>query len=263
MAALPQSNPSPNWSPQAVAMVAQAKVLSGNKLEQLVVRLQRHSGRTKEACWRFVIQYGLKDRVDHRRWTEEELDIVRTELVKYTVEEVARKLQRSPKAIRSALMRNHLSVRDIRCDLFSLESLSAALHVRKSEIINWIDNDWLPATVSNRGGRHFYTITPEGLTHLYKHHQRDLLKRGISNLVLFEAYLQYCHSPKHTVGEQLLEVRRDKRERNAFAAAQLLAADEGDEDIPVEDRDEDNEPEYLLERKADRYARHVSGLQDE
>jgi hypothetical protein len=33
------------------------------------------------------------------------------------------------------------------------------------------------------------------------------------------AYVQYCHSPKHTVGEQLLEVRRDKRERTAFSAA--------------------------------------------
>jgi hypothetical protein len=42
-----------------MAMAAQAKVLSGSKLEQLVVRLQRHSGRPKEACWRFIIQYGI------------------------------------------------------------------------------------------------------------------------------------------------------------------------------------------------------------
>lgn len=48
-------------------MAAQAKVLSGDKLEQLVVRLQRHSGRSKETCWRFIIQYGIKRKVDHRR----------------------------------------------------------------------------------------------------------------------------------------------------------------------------------------------------
>ena len=47
-----------------MAMAAQAKVLSGNKLEQLVVRLQRHSGRPKEACWRFIIQHGIKGTVD-------------------------------------------------------------------------------------------------------------------------------------------------------------------------------------------------------
>ena len=54
---------------------------------------------------------------------------------------------------------------------------------------------------------------------LYKQHHGDVLKRGIPNQALFEAYVQYCFSPKHTVGEQLLDVRRDKRERAAYAAA--------------------------------------------
>ena len=35
------------------------------------------------------------------------------------------------------------------------------------------------------------------------------------NLAVFEAYVEYCLSPKHTVGKQLLDVRRDKRERAA------------------------------------------------
>jgi hypothetical protein len=39
---------------------------------------------------------------------------------------------------------------------------------------------------------------------LYKQHHADVLKRGIPNQALFEAYVQYCFSPKHTVGEQLL-----------------------------------------------------------
>lgn len=202
-----------------MAMAAQAKVLSGSKLEQLVVRLQRHSGRPKEACWRFLIQYGIKGVVDHRRWTDSEFDLVREELVRRTVEEVAQKLKRSPNAIRSVLRRNHLSVREIRCDLFSLESLASALHVRKAEVVFWIEQGWLPATITDRGKRRSYTITPDALIHLYKQHQFDLLKRGMSNLSLFEAYVQYCYSPKHTVGEQLLDVRRDKRERTAFAAA--------------------------------------------
>jgi hypothetical protein len=223
MATLPKMPPvrSQEWSAEAMAMAAQAKVLSGNKLEQLVVRLQRHSGRSKEACWRFLIQYGIKGAVDHRRWT---------------VEEVAQKVKRTPNAIRSALRRNHLSVREIRCDLFSLESLASALHVRKAEVVFWIEQGWLPATITDRGKRRSYAITPEALIHLYKQHQLDLLKRGMSNLSLFEAYVQYCYSPKHTVGEQLLDVRRDKRERAAYAVAtgdtvaQEDEADGGDED---------------------------------
>lgn len=71
----------------------QAKVLSGNKLEQLVVRLQRNTGRTKEACWRFVIQCGLKGHEEHRRWSTPEIEFVREALVKDSVEKVAKKLK--------------------------------------------------------------------------------------------------------------------------------------------------------------------------
>lgn len=205
------------WSKEAYAMAAQAKVLSGNKLESLVVRIQRHTGRSKEACWRFVIQYGIKNKVDHRRWTDSEIETVREELVKRSVEEVAKKLNRTPRAVRNMLRRNDLSVRDIRCDLFSVESLAMALHVRKAEVVAWIERGWLEASVRDATKRRSYIITPEALNRLYKEHQRDLLKRGMRNLSLFEAYLQYCYSPKHTVGEQLLDVRRDKRERAAFA----------------------------------------------
>lgn len=208
---------SASWSKEAFAMAAQAKILSGAKLEQLVVRLQRHSGRSRETCWRFIIQHGIKGRVDHRRWTEEELDLVREELVKRPITEIAKKLNRTPDAIRSALKRQHLSIRKIRCDLFSIESLSAALHIGKREILFWINEKWLPAAMGGTPQRPTYTITPEALLYLYKHHHHDLLKRGIANQSLFEAYVQYCYSPKHTVGEQLLNVRRDKRERAAFS----------------------------------------------
>jgi hypothetical protein len=220
MATLPKlPERSPEWSAEAMAMAAQAKVLSGSKLEQLVVRLQRHSGRPKEACWRFIIQYGIKGQQDHRRWTETEFEIVREELVKRSIEEVGRKVNRTPKAIRNMLNRSDLSLREIRCDLFSVESLAIALRVRKAEIVFWIDQGWLQASIACRGKRRSYTITPEALMSLYKQHHADVLKRGIPNQTLFEAYVQYCFAPKHTVGEQLLEVRRDKRERAAYAAA--------------------------------------------
>jgi hypothetical protein len=221
-----------------MAMAAQAKVLSGNKLEQLVVRLQRHTGRPKEACWRLIIQHGIKGRKDHQRWTESELEIVREELVKGSIEEVAKKIDRTPKAIRNMLRRNRLSLRDIRCDLFSVESLASVLHVRKAEVVFWIEQNWLQASVSDQGKRRFYIITPESLKDLYRHHHGDLMKRGIRNQSLFEAYVEYCFAPKHTVGEQLLDVRRDKRERNAFAVSGQ-GADGLDEE--EEDGDENDE----------------------
>lgn len=242
MATLPKlPERSPEWSAEAMAMAAQAKVLSGSKLEQLVVRLQRHSGRPKEACWRFIIQRGLKVQQDHRRWTETEFEIVREELVKRSIEEVARKVNRTPKAIRNMLKRNHLSLREIRCDLFSVESLASAFRVRKAEVIFWIEQGWLQASIAGHGKRRSYTITPEALMSLYKNHHADVLKRGIPNQALFEAYVQYCFAPKHTVGEQLLDVRRDKRERAAYAAAvrDKTSGDEEEEEGDEDDQDDD------------------------
>jgi hypothetical protein len=231
----------PRWGPEAMSLVAHAKVLSGNKLEQLVVRLQRHSGRPKQECWRFVIQHGLKTGVDHRRWTEEEIEYVREALVKLTIEEIAKKLKRTPGAVRSMLVRNHLEIREIRCDRFSLESLAHALRVRTDEVREWIDQGWLQATISAEGKRRSYIIMPEALAAMYKNHLPKILERGARSQTLFEAYLQYCYSPKHTVGEQLLDVRRDKRERAAFAAL-----NETDHDNEQDDDDEPDESSFRL-----------------
>jgi hypothetical protein len=235
------------WSPEAVAMAAQAKVLSGNKLEQLVMRLQRLTRRPKEACWRLIIQHGLKEKKDHRRWTESELEIVREELVKRPIEEIAKKIDRTPKAIRNMLRRNHLSLREIRCDLFSVESLASSLHVRKAEVALWIEQNWLQASVADHGKRRLYTITPEALKDLLKHHRGDLMKRGIRNLALFEAYFEYCFVPKHTVGEQLLVVRRDKRERAAFTAAARNGPGGSEGEDEDDNEDHEIEAQFRLE----------------
>jgi hypothetical protein len=262
MTNLPQSSErSQRWSAEALALVAQAKVLTGNKLEQLVVRLQRHSGRSSEECWRFVIRYGIKGRVDYRRWMDEEIDVVREELVKRSVEEVARKLGRTPKSVRSMLHRNRLHVREIRCDVFSLESLARALHVRKAEIHFWIKQGWLQATINTQGRRNSYIITPEALSHAYKHHLMDLLKRGIPNQSLFEAYVQYVHSPKHTVGEQLLDVRRDKRERAAYAATN--GGGNGQQSTQEDEENDDDEEEYRISFSGNAKCREGQGTSSE
>jgi hypothetical protein len=127
--------------------------------------------------------------------------------------------------------------------LFSVESLASALRVRKAEVVFWIEQGWLQASIACRGKRRSYTITPEALMSLYKQHHGDVLKRGIPNQALFEAYVQYCFSPKHTIGEQLLDVRRDKRERAAFAAAghgksfqDEEGEDENEDDLAEDDR---------------------------
>jgi hypothetical protein len=89
------------------------------------------------------------------------------------------------------------------------------------------------------------TITPEALAVLYKSHLPRILARGGRSQALFEAYLQYCFSPKHTVGEQLLDVRRDKRERAAYAVLNGSSQDN------EEDDDDEDDEEYRLDLEAD------------
>lgn len=223
------------WGPDAKALAVQAKVLSGPKLDQLVLRLQRQTGRSREACWRFVLQHGLKSRDEHRRWTEEEIEILREKLAMHSVEETAKLLGRSANAIRCTLRRNDLRVREIRCDCLSVNALARILRVRKAEIHTWIEKQWLQATTQTNGKRTTYIITPESFRALYKHHLHDLMaQKRIPNMALFEAFYNYCFVPKHTIGTQLLTVRRDKREREAYDANQ----EEDDEQAEDDEYDE-------------------------
>jgi len=239
MAAEYEKRSSVVWGQDARALALQARVLSGQKLDQLVRRLQRQTGRTREACWRFVLQFGLKSRDEHRRWTEEELETLRETLSTRSVEEAGRILGRSPNAIRCALRRNSLKVKDIRCDCFSVEALARILHIRKSEIHAWIEAGWLEATTRITGKRLTHIITPESFRALYTHHLHDLLEqKRVPNVALFEAFYNYCFVPKHTIGTQLLTVRRDKREREAFAATQ--------EGGGIDDEEDDNEGGYRV-----------------
>jgi hypothetical protein len=227
------------WGPDAKALAVQAQALSGFKLDQLVRRLQRQTGRSREACWRFVLQFGLKSRDEHRRWSEEEIETLREKLSTHSVEETARMLGRSPNAIRCALRRNDLKVREIRCDCMSVHALARILRVRKTEIHAWIEKKWLQATMQVKGKRQTYIITPEAFRALYTHHLRDLLEqKRVPNVALFEAFYNYCFVPKHTIGTQLLTVRRDKREREAFAATQ--------ENGEIEDEDDESEEGFRV-----------------
>ena len=228
--ARPLSEIPQKWGTKAIALAEQARVLSGAKIAQLVRKLQRQTGYSSEDCWRFVIQYGIKAEFDSRRWKDDELEQARELLTKYSVEEVAKKLNRSPKGLYNAFHRRQLSLREMRCDCFSVVSLARALHVRTTEVRFWIEQGWLEASIAKNRERETYRITPEAIVALYKNHLHDLQKR-IPNQSLFEAYVQYCFAPKHTIGEQLLDVRRDKRERAAYAELQSAGMDpDGDEE---------------------------------
>jgi hypothetical protein len=139
-------------------------------------------------------------------------------------------LGRSAKSVRCALHRYDLKIREIRCDWMSIHSLANILHVRKAEIQSWIEKGWLEATVRTHGKRSSYVITPEAFRALYTRHLSELIaQKRIPSVALFEAFYNYCFVPKHTIGTQLLTLRSDKREREAYDANKA-EEDEYDED---------------------------------
>jgi hypothetical protein len=114
-----------------------------------------------------------------------------------------------------------ISIRELRCDLFSVNSLATAMHVRKSEITFWIEHGWLEAVREDESKSTSYKISPEALQRCLREHLPDLQKRNIRSASILAVFQQYCYVPKHTIGEQLLRVREAKREEAAYESSTL------------------------------------------
>jgi hypothetical protein len=96
------------------------------------------------------------------------------------------------------------------------------MHVRKAEIVFWIDQGWLEVTKEGQGRTVAYLSSPEALQSCLREHLQDLQKRNIRSSTILAVFNQFCYEPKHTVGEQLLQVREAKREQAAYESATLF-----------------------------------------
>jgi hypothetical protein len=109
-----------------------------------------------------------------------------------------------------------IRIKELRCELFSINSLAAAMHVRKAEIVFWIDQGWLEAMKEGQGRTVASLISAEALQRCLREHLQDLQKRNIRSSATLAVFNQFCYVPKHTIGKQLLRVREAKREQAAY-----------------------------------------------
>ena len=209
------------WSQEAYTIARQARSLNFLKIEPLIQKLQQTSGRSRRDCV-VLIHRCTQQKPMRRSWTEEEIDQVRELLVANSVEEVARKIGRSPSSVKHLCSRLGIRSRELRCDLFSVTGLASAMHVRKAEILFWIEQGWLEAVREHDRKPSSYKISPEALQRCLREHLSDLQKRNIRSANILAVFQQYCYVPKHTVGEQLLQVREAKREQAAYDSATLI-----------------------------------------
>ncbi|HTF61376.1 MAG TPA: hypothetical protein VK638_01550 [Edaphobacter sp.] len=93
------------------------------------------------------------------------------------------------------------------------------MHVRKQEIYYWIEHGWLEATRIEQNNSVSYKISPEALYKMPTHASGQASKTKHSSAAILQVFREYCYVPKHTIGEQLLQVREAKREQEAYESA--------------------------------------------
>jgi hypothetical protein len=203
------------WPPSAYEIAREARAANALKLETLIRKLQRKTGRRRRDCALFLLRQ-IAATPRPQVWTEEEIDKVRDLALTLTTEAIATKIGRSAEAIRCMCKRKKIRLREVRCDFFSINSLATEMHVRTDEVKFWITQGWLEATRLEESKAVSYRITPEALQKCLRVHGDQLQKRNVRSADLIRVFREYCYVPKHTEGEQLLKVREAKREQAAF-----------------------------------------------
>jgi hypothetical protein len=206
-----------HWSPEAHELAKQARAMNALKLEGLVQRLQRHTGRSRRDCLNFVHKY-LSSRPRQRPWTEEEIQRARELLAVHPVKVVANKLNRTTDALRMKCKRLGIRTRELQCDLFSITSLASELRIRKEQVRELIAGGFLEASQVQHCDRSTYKIDPEAVSRLLIENLPELERRRVRSSTILQVYERYCYTPKHTTDKQLLQVREAKRERAAYEA---------------------------------------------
>jgi len=207
------------WSKEARGLVRDHKARIGSSLghnepdlRMLITTLTEISGNPRDACLRFVRQFGITRKRSYREWTKREQQRLLDLITALPVEEAARILNRPPGSVRSMLHRLGMGGRTGR-EWFTKFSLSRALHTRPDEIQKWIDAGWLRSRTLTTAGAHARIIYADDFCEFVKQHGRDVVGRRLTYDALWFVR-NYVFPPSHA---ELLSVRGTYKKHDAGA----------------------------------------------
>jgi hypothetical protein len=182
-------------------------------LKALVAKVAELSGNPRDACWRFVRQFGIREKQSYREWTIKEQQKLLDLIVSYPLHEVTVLLRRSPASIRSMLRRLGANGR-MGQDWFTKYTLAEALHIRAEEVRKWIERGWLKCRIVQTGRLKKEIIDAADFCVFCKYHRAEIVGRRLNSDRL--NFVQtFVFPPSHM---ELLPVREAKKEQAEYEA---------------------------------------------
>jgi len=228
------------WSKAARDLVKANRYVRGTALSALVTKLVAESGNPRDACWRFVRQFGVHGRC-RRAWTEAEQQRLLCLVARRSIKEVANLVQRSERSIRLMLQRLGASA-VMGQDWFTKYTLAEALRVHVERVNQWIDRGWLKTRVLNTGGAKRTVIDADEFCRFCEEHRQEVIGHRL-NRERLDFIQNFVFPPSHA---RLLPVRESKKERAEYEARFGTNRHEPASVNAGEDREEEIESEFDL-----------------
>jgi hypothetical protein len=228
------------WPAAARELVAANLNARGRQLRHLVTKLVETTGHPRGACWRFMRRMGIETKCRYRRWPQSDREKLLEILDKKSVAQAAKRMECTKYSIYAMLRRLNLGP-SFRRDCFTKQQLANLLHIRIETVTFWIEQGWLEAKVTQIGKVNRTTIQSEGFCQFCKEHSEQVVGNRLHQGRL-DFVCGFVFAPDHN---QLLEVRKSKKERAALADSSV-EEDESEEEPGSEEhspRKEDSNAE--------------------
>lgn len=210
----PKRSPWRPWPPEALEILRQNK----NPIA-ICEELASMTGKSKRACWTFMIRHGIKRPGSAKRHKFDRKTV--DELIEYIsdhgVHAAAQRFRYDTKSLYNLLYRQEYT--KLSKDTITLRQLSEYLRMRFSQVRGWVERGLLKAKRHEfKSGGVSYRVSLDEFRQFCKKHQ-DLIftRRTSANRMRFLE--EVIFAPKHA---DLVEARQSKNERKAFERGEYL-----------------------------------------